>query len=443
VGRGLRSGHAGTASLRWQAAVSGEVLIDLGTRPHREVDDAPVSRRPQPRLLVILVALLAAVLPASAPPGGPRLPLLFSLPVSANPQYFIDAGSLFVASGHSVSAYRLADGALRWRAPVDRDVLFFAANDAAGTLSVELDGGESAIVQVFDRVTGAPLWRRAGVAGDITLGGDTAVFFDAGGSGPDAPEAMSAVGARTGAPRWRRELPDRRTNWAAVTLPGQPLALLGVRVESGILAVRVDLTSGATLGTAELTNGLPELAQAQVRQLAGVIGDALVIAAVTDSGPRVYGFDATTLRLRWSTPLPSYTQYAGDCGPRICLYGDGGTTLLDPRTGAVTAAGDWQYAVFLPDGRLVAQTNVMTVVDDRLHPVLPLGLWQLVSIDPVVLLIQRGLVTDQTWIGVLDAGGQRVRPIGAMRVGSVDSCGTDGSYLVCRARPGLAVFRLT
>jgi outer membrane protein assembly factor BamB len=427
------------------AAVSADIVIDLDTRPRQGLDEEPAPIRAHPRLLLILVALLVALVPASAAPGRPHLPEVFSLPVSPNPQYFIENGSLFVASGRAISAYRLRDGELRWRTPVDRDVLYFTTNDDAGTVSVELDGGDSATVQVLDVATGAPLWRRDQVAGDISLGGgDTAVFFDSGGGGPDSPEAMSAVTARTGEERWRRQLPDRRAIWEPVSIPGQPRVLLGVRVDSGILAVRVDIHSGVTLSTAELSKGIPELAGAEVREEAGVIGDVLVIAAVTDSGPRVYGFDATTLRLRWSTQLTGYTQYAGDCGPRICLYGDGGTTLLDPRTGVVTAAGDWQYAVFLPDGRLVAQTDVITVVDSGLHPVLPLGLWQLVSIDPVVLLIRRGLVTDQTWIGVLDAGGQQVRPVGAMRVGSVDSCGTDGTYLVCRAaHPGLVVFRLT
>lgn len=431
----------------------GVAVIDLGEfRP----GDEPAGGRAQPRisarLFLVLVAALALVLPASAPPAGPAMPLLFTVPVTPNPQYLIDSGRLYVSSGGALAAYRLSDGRRLWRTPTGDSVDWFTASPASRALvamsATELEGS----VHVFDMDTGAPLWSRTGVSGQVASGAMSIVLYEndsTDGSPPPletSPVDVSAVDLRTGAQLWRRTLPDRRTSLSDVPAhDGVPDRLLVAYDDKALTVELVDLASGATVRQARLTEQQPALADAAyTRTVSGLVGDRLLVSASGPGGAFEYAFDADTLGSQWGVRLPAVTQYAGDCVEVICLYGDGGTTLLDPGTGALRARGDWQYAVPLPDGRLLAQSETITVVDAGLHPVVPLGLWQVVATTPVVVLARPGAGRDaSTWIGMLDPGRDAVRPIADLHLGLVDSCGSDGRYLVCRAGvPGLVVYRL-
>ncbi len=419
----------------------GESFIELGLAPPLEEDTPPPGRPHLPaRLLLVVVALLTLVLAGSGLPSGPALPRLFTVPVSANPQYLLDNGSLYLFSGGAVSSYRLSDGRLRWRTPIDDSIDWFTSAPATRSLIANFNDGGNSDTAVFDMDTGALRWRRNNVSGQALTTGDSIILYDAGPTDPDQPVTVTAVALRSGEERWRRVLPNRDSQLVVPATPGTPSSALVVADDFSVL--RIDLATGATLGRVSLPAELPELAAATVRYNSGLVGNVLMVSAVTAVGPRVFGFDAQTLQLRWSTTIPALTQYAGDCGAVICMYGDGGTTLLSPATGAVLATGNWQYAVTLPDGRLLAQSETVVVVDGQLHPLIPLGLWQVIATAPITLLARPGRDPGDTWIGLLDRGGAAVRPMAALHLGVVDSCGTDGSFLVCRASAGLVVFRL-
>ncbi len=434
--------------------MSVDALIDLDTRPLPPAEENSAPLRLPTRLLVLVGLLLTLLVPGSAPPWPVPVPMqqVFTLPVAPNPDYFVDSGVLFVVSGSAIAAYQLADGRLRWRTPVNLSVNYSFVNRPAGTMTVALGPDGSSVMLVLDLATGAPLWQRAGVADLLDAGAETSIFVDSpvvvvnpGEVDVDVPQQLSALAARTGQPRWQRQLPDSRTDWEVVQArPGVPDVLLGVRTgPDGVTAVRLEVDTGATLGGADLAAGRPELAAAADRHTVGIFDGTLLLVANTDTGPRAYAYDTTTLALRWTTRLTNYSQYATLCGRYVCFSGDNqGLTLVDLATGALEATGPWQFAAPLPDGRLLAQSGTMTVIDDALRPVLPLGAWQVVTAEPVTVLTRQSQPGDRIWVGVLDAGAKRVRPLRRVDISAVDSCVSDGTYLVCRATPGLVAFRL-
>jgi outer membrane protein assembly factor BamB len=429
-----------------------DVLIDLDTRPLPAPGENSAPLRLPTRLLVLVGLLLTLLVPGSAPTWPLPVQQMFTLPVAPNPEYFVEGGVLFVVSGSAVAAYQLPDGRLRWRTPLNPSVNYTFVNRPAGTMTVALGHDGSSLMTVLDLATGAPLWQRAGLGDLLDAGLETSVFVgspvvvvDPGEVDVDVPQQLSAVAARTGQPRWQRQLPDSRTGWEVVPARrGVPDVLLGVRTgPDGVTAVRVEVDTGATLGSADLAAGRPELAAAGDRHTVGVLDGTLLLVANTDNGPRAYAYDTTTLALRWTTRLTNYSQYAAACGRYVCFSGDNqGLTLVDLATGALGATGPWQFAAPLPDGRLLAESGTMTVIDDALRPVLPLAEWQVVTAEPVTVLTRQSLSGDRIWVGVLEAGAVRVRPLRRVDISAVDSCVSDGVYLVCRAAPGLVAFRL-
>jgi hypothetical protein len=305
---------------------------------------------------------------------------------------------------------------------------------------------------VFDQETGAVLWQRAEVAGQIFPGDGRLVLAEAARGEPYRSQALSAVDARTGEVLWRHTTPAGTPRLLAVdATAGRGTGLVVVYDETdpahttgSALAERLDPATGSLVSRASLRDLIPALTQANDWQVSSPAHGLLVVTARTGEGAWAYALDAERLTLRWTSVLPAYAAYAADCVGSICLYDESGMVLLDPATGQSRGTTDaWRYAVPLPSGRLLAQADTMAVVDEGLRPVLALDSWQVDAVVPVTLLQRPGTDRRDTWIGVLGSRPDRIRLLGALHVGTVDWCDTDGVYLVCRATgSGMVVFRL-
>jgi len=425
--------------------VSAEVVIDLDLTGEPAPPERPAHRRPDPRLLLVVGLVLTLLVPVSARPSTPALAGVFSVPVAANPQYFLDQGSLYVFTRGTASAYQVADGRLRWRVAVADALQWVSLDHSSGTLMAMFDSPDTGTTAVaLDLATGTELWRRAGVSGQFTTGSDTLVLYGTtdDSADPTGPQPILAVHRRTGQLLWQRDLPDRTTELLVDEADGAPPTLIAVHAGGDPEIERIDLATGATLARSRLAGQFPTAGVAYVRQQVGFAGHLLLYAAATDAGAEVYAIDTRTLTLTWSTSLPRFSQFAGDCGGIICLYGDGGTTLLDPATGKMLATAPWRYAIPLPSGQYLAESDAISLVDDQLRLRLALSPWQVLTLTEPVLVARPGRAPDISWIGELDLDSARILPIGELRGVASDSCVSEGGYLVCRSRDEIRVFRL-
>jgi outer membrane protein assembly factor BamB len=367
---------------------------------------------------------------------------VFSVPVGANPQYFLDHGSLYVFTQGTASAYQVTDGRLRWRTAVGDALEWVTLDSASGTLMAMFDSrGSGTTAVALDLATGIELWRRAGISGQFTTGSDTLVLYGTN-ADPTGAQPILAVHRRTGELLWQRELPDRTTELLVDEAPGAAPTLITLHAGSDPEVEQIDLGTGRTLARSRLAGQFPTADVAHVRQQVGFAGHLLLYAAATDTGARVYAFDTRTLTLTWTASLPRFSKFAGDCAGLICLFGDGGTTLLDPATGTVLATAPWRYVIPLPHGRYLAESDAITLVDEQLRVRLPLGPWQIVTLTEPVLVARPGSAPDMSWIGELDLDSARILPIGKLRGIASDSCSSEGGYLACRSRNQIEVYRL-
>jgi hypothetical protein len=99
------------------------IVIDLGLDRGEPETYASPTRSTSPiwfgPLVVVLLVLVSSV--ASAAPPPPALSELLSLRVSPADSFALtDDRELLAQTMGTISAYNLADGALRWQAPQDR-----------------------------------------------------------------------------------------------------------------------------------------------------------------------------------------------------------------------------------------------------------------------------------------------------------------------------------
>lgn len=426
------------------------MLIELDLTGEPAELERPAHLRRERRLLLIVGIVLTLLVPASARPSAtPLLTAVFGVPVAPNPQYFLDHGTLYVFTEGSASAYELDTGRRRWRTPIADALQWVSLDHSSGTLLTMFDGPDSGTTAVsLDLDTGAELWRRAGVSGQLTTDTGTLVLYGAGPERGDSdgdvsgPQPILGVERRTGQVLWQRELPDRTTELLVDQAPGATPTLISVRAGGDPEIERIDLTTGATLAHSRLAGEFPTAAMTYVRQEVGFAGHLLLYAAATETGAEVYAIDTRTLTLTWQTSLPRFSQFAGDCAALICLYGDGGTVLLDPADGRMIATAPWRYAIPLPSGQYLAESDAISLVDEQLRLRLALGPWQVLTLTEPVLVARPGRAPDVSWIGELDLRRARILPLGQLRGIASDSCSSDGRYLVCRSRDEIRVFRL-
>ena len=350
---------------------SSEALIDLGVYAFDpDADAEPVAdrggfgpewqrlRRALPRLRRVpprrwLVGLLVPLLLTtvdSAPPRPALVPLW-------------DAGGFLVASGDTaygleqaagaatVTAYRLADGAVRWERRLPGTA--WSGPDPLGDVLLlsELDERTHASVTAVDATTGQVRWSHEG-RHLFTVDERWLLFTDLDVPPRDliadtpgealTPYAVAMVDARTGETAW--------TGWFGPReepLPGATGHLLTMR-SSGQLT-RYDPATGAVLAVAG-TAPVGEVGEGSPGPVTSVTGDGITVsvnwvrapvASVVDDlvivadRVDVVAYDVATLLPRWRVELAT-DSWAARCGTVVCLGSEGGALYgLDPVTGQV------------------------------------------------------------------------------------------------------------
>jgi hypothetical protein len=335
-------------------------VIDLGElRPAGDDDLLPVpSERVRRKWWRTATAALAGVLCLALTAAGPVPPAFaggFTVPLT-RAWYIYDQDMLYLVSGpQEVTAYRLADGHMVWRAPVPHQVSYL--NLRSGPIAIDDQGGCSTLSRL-DPATGAVSWTRRGtVVGDEPTGGTVWIRHDiAGGCADDAggspatdgmidlaglPQVIDVVDAETGVAGVSVPI-KAGEQWAAVP----DAATLAVWDRRGHL-VETDMTTGATLAS----GNVPALANA-VGTLANMMPSVWAIDDIwvvidppslmaDDTEAVVSAYDRRTLAPQWSTSLPAppadTRQFYGfwPCDPSvICVQlGETEHAALDVATG--------------------------------------------------------------------------------------------------------------
>jgi hypothetical protein len=245
------------------------------------------------------------------------------------------------------------------------------------------------------------------------------------------------IDARTGAARWERTYPESGALLlnADATRP-EGYHLLATR--SGPFTVEVfDVLTGVDVSAGDLRERVPGLATGVPDVNVNLVGRMLLVGT---AGTTLFGLDAATLTLRWSTHLPEAQWFALDCGSLVCVYGDGGTSTVDPVTGTLVGHGAWRWAQPIPGRWLLGVSDPgSAVVGTDLVSRLDLTGWDVVAIEPALVLAQPDPSLTRTWIALVDPAVPARRVLGSVPVTGIDSVATDGRYLVCHLAPGPVV----
>ncbi|WP_144118830.1 PQQ-binding-like beta-propeller repeat protein [Catellatospora sichuanensis] len=420
------------------------VLIDLGDPrgDAEEPGDGPRLSRTGRRFVALLSVALTGLLACagSAPVAAAPLRRITELaPPLAAPVVF--AGGLVLAVHRGEVARHLvavgdADGAVRWRAPLDgRSTEVHEARQVDGMLLVTVLDTASAdepwTTYALDAATGRRLWQeRAYLVG---VAARTAVL-----AGMSAPvDWYGGWDVQTGRPLWRHTL-DRSYRLAPYLVDGLLAGM--VLVEDGerdrVRLVGVDGTLGAV-------HELP--AQTTAVQ---VVGGLVVGAYERDGRRRVAALRLPTLETAWDV-APAFDSrhvYLTECAPLVCASAADEVWLLDPVDGTVRWQGRVGGFTPLGPGRVLTGTDERpqagvlrdTTTGDLL---LRLDGWTSAGTDGRRLVLTR-TKGNQTWFGVVDlARPARVRLVGVGGI-TLDRCWLGGAALVCQSLVGLDVYRL-
>jgi outer membrane protein assembly factor BamB len=466
-------------------------LIDLGVLGQDAVPALRAStarrrlRRP-PRSLAVGLALAAALLglAGAQAPGATGLTQLSSVAAMTGAQYAVEGDSLYVAepapTGNRVSAYRLRDGALRWRTPVTVLASLASFQAAAGVLLISMYapgvGGDHTVA--LDEATGRVLWR-SGEVTDVVLPAKARVLLTLPDTtaqvAVDAPDRqpasrVDAVDLRDGRAAWTyrmapgcQHLSDRDIAAAGGAGPGgatmtvlcldpvDPVETNPDSTAAGELR-SVDLTTGRDLRSTPLTYRLarvpdplaelhPDTAPPLQPVLARVSGMVL-IGTADPSGATLTVYDPDTLSPLWTRQMSDYNYGASACADALCLTDGYGLAVVDPGTGRVR----WQStqpAYAQPPGRLAGHLLVQPVAGQRAvlvdvstgRPVLDMSGWRALAAGPESpTIFARWLPNPdgRVWFATVDGDPLGLRVIGAANDVLRDGCQADGGYLICQ-----------
>ncbi|MDG6103361.1 PQQ-binding-like beta-propeller repeat protein [Dactylosporangium aurantiacum] len=290
-------------------------MIDLDTAP------APAPHRPPRRRAPwwAVPLVLAAVVPATAPPPAPMAPVTGLPPGTMR---LAGAGDAFyVLRGNGTLAWNVTaydwTGAERWRRPLpgpDPDLMIAPGGGAVLVVRQPCDRQHPPSVDRLDPATGRTLWTAPGAVHAVTAAGDLLLAEGPGCGARRRVTALTLANAADGAARWTVRFPDGRTVAAG---PDWFVATGG----DGRFDTYA-LTGGARLGGGTVPATSVVLAA----------GGSVIAADRPDPARpgRLTGQPAAAPAPAWSVP---FDGAAAACGPWLCVTSGAVTTALDPATG--------------------------------------------------------------------------------------------------------------
>lgn len=450
----------------------GTIELGVYSRDHGPENPLPPGR-PEPSSTswrwwpVVLVALLVWPLAGAAGPPAPPLTLLWTEPAGARAAMGLTVGhgDLYVVTagpaGPELTAFRLADGSVRWEVPL---------------------------------VTpGGPEWPSSPGGIGMRLIDETLMVY-----AYEAPETVAAYDPDTAQVRWtgqgyprfsgagqvvlsvaRRDEPGasieiRQLNTGAVVAsfddpagqftyevsPDGVARLVGL-ASDGVLT-SYDPFSGAVLR--QVTTRHEERLLASSQNVVSIVDD-LVLVTDYYSGPALAAYDAATLAPLWTV---EGGISANPCAPLVCVQvaasdtrQPAGLYAVDPVSGtvrwSVSCAERGVEHCYLAvrglgqDGRALVEAWPMgdgpdwgdefwiieTATGRRL---VESGPWRFMATFDAGLLVSRG-AEREFWLALTDPGLERIEMLGMIQA---DWCTPHGAYLVCTTEgEPFQVWRLT
>lgn len=444
------------------------IELDLTGRPDPALASPPPAHRYRlPGLL--LAAVLAVALGASAP----SVPMLWSalgtLPVSDTDTPFLLAGDelySIAAAGDEwvVTSWAIGGRTPRklWAAPTsarvgDRDDVGFARVYAtrAGAVVLLSDGPATS---VLDARTGHLRWSlpvpvmplpggrvgivqhqqfRAGTVYDQDSGEPGMLYFSSTGephTEPPLRTEVRGVDLDTGAALWSVSLGGSVNVVAAPGTAPAVLILSSGRIE------RLDGNTGAVLHQAA-----PATVDGVGPTGGGLIG-ATLIAYYGRSGEREVAYHPESLDRLWERPLPEIVLDPPSCADLLCDGSRGALDILDPVTGRAAWRAPADVDLSRRDG-YVAEVDsrsglLRKVVDPATGATrVDLTAWRAEAVGPVdqPLVLRRYNGNGTTVFGVVLSRRDVVQPLGVIS-GAVSDCTASPRHVVCRGAGGLRIW---
>jgi outer membrane protein assembly factor BamB len=399
------------------------ITIDLGELPpHDEVRLEPdpwwpgVRRRWRHRRTwqlagaAVVTALTAVTVTAAATPASPAaLSHQFTVaglsPVYDEHALYILDGPDQAANGQTtITAYRLADGTVRWQASLPARGSGFLAVQHGTLLATSARDTETGNADPrttrLDPDTGERLWTNAGWPGQLA-GGWLVLERELAAPTPEERDGevvpwveLTVVDLATGAAAWRTDV----LGWA-YDLDADGTMLVTIDEHRDLRSY--DLATGEPMAARSLPTP-DELGPESYYGGFQVIGPVVVLQ---DPAAIISAFDVATLAPRWRSTEPidesGQSSWPIPCAGLVCLTGSQPPRALDSATGELRWSADW-----LPpeDGRAIWYdiTDIGAVHPDHLA-------------DHLVVTQIRESWDDQTsWLveagagaPVLDLGGWR------------------------------------
>ena len=296
--------------------------------------------------------LLVLPLAGAATPPEPALELLWSVP-AANPVgdsqvvFAVDDDHLYLATAEedagdrewTLAGYGLADGRMRWRAPLSGSNIP-SLWPVGPTLVVHTSGRDgSPATAGYEPATGQQRWTRP--EGVFRADGHDLMLlmgrtFPA--PNPDEPYGdemeLIPVDPRTGRDAGGTLRIGAHDSLVVSARPGGGVDLFTL-ARDGVVT-RYDVTTGEAVATVDTPHRERD-AEGSQNQLS--VGDGLLLVGARggDAPPAVSAYDAGTLAHRWDAPIAA--DLPRSCGPVVCVNSRSGDTEvlhgLDPATGAV------------------------------------------------------------------------------------------------------------
>ena len=416
------------------------IVIDLGLdRGEPETYESP-SRSTLPvwlaPVVVGLLVLISSV--GSAAPPPPALSPLLSLHVGPADSFALtDHQELLAQTLGTVTAYDLTTGEQRWVADQERPT--YRLRTAAGLVLMRpwTYGPGQPSTTALSLATGVPQWRHEGTVTSLP-GSDTLLAVStvrSGGTNRRIQGPVEALDPRTGAARWRIDVP---TTAVLLGVPGPNDA--GVRLmllhDDRTAAVH-DLATGRLITETRLppANYGPENP--------AVSGGLVLLRHLGRYGAEVTAYDPATLRTVWNRPAGRAYEVRA-CGRVACLVGPDGVRGIDPADGSVRWLNPrWRSietrgAMLLAYGTSAGAANPAGIVDPATGRVLlDLGGWRPVGgtggdHQLVTRVVDAGA---RTMVAVAGPGMTGPQPLADLPPGTGD-CQAAPNRLVCRSTSG-------